>query len=80
MPKFFWNFAASNVGYSRCPAIAVAASSAEKAAQLTNEDVRLSHANRLLDEMFVKPWLPDVASMLQDAASTVSFQRVLYLN
>eukprot|EP00434_Breviolum_minutum_P016385 symbB.v1.2.014442.t1/scaffold1054.1/size141114/14 len=30
----------------RCPAIAVAASSAEKAAQLTNEDVRLSHANR----------------------------------
>lgn len=36
----------------RCPAIAVAASSAEKAAQLTNEDVRLSHANRLLDETF----------------------------
>lgn len=32
----------------RCPALAVAAGSPEKAAQLANEDVRLSHANRTM--------------------------------
>lgn len=39
------------LGVVRCPALAVAAGSPEKAAQLANEDVRLSHANRLWAEL-----------------------------